>query len=262
MLFDFFTPIGREPNPRRNSGVPARARLYNPSPLTIALGIGVSAAVVGAGVAYFRHRDQSSGGGKLPPPRLDPTDPNNVLANFVKLGATLGASQFVVDDVAQPIYLARAGSSNAGGYAEVSELAVLANTQILELDQAIFGMDPENLQQSKENSWTGWDENNSRMYGQQSPKAIALLVTNVTGDFARFAYEYLLGLIGEDEAAWETAEARDATIQHVVSEIAPQLDWSQGLAPYTYGDAAYFAWTAVELLGQVGYQTLVHKSQS
>lgn len=258
MLLDFFTPIGRITNPRPKHAAPARARLYNPSPLTIALGIGVSAAVVGAGVAYWRHRNQ--GPAKLTPPRLDPEDPNNALASFVKLGATIGDSQFIVDDIEQPIYLARAGSSNEGGYAEVSELAIWVNNGPVEYAQAIFGMDPANLLQNKENAWVAWDENNKRNYGQKTPKAIALLVTNVTGDFARFAYEYVLGLVAQDEGAWETAEARDATIQHILTELAPQLDWSQGLAPYVYGDAAYFAWTAVELLGQVGYQSLYNKS--
>lgn len=265
MLLDFFTPIGRDHKPRRNNAAPARARLYNPSPLTIALGIGVSAAVVGAGVAWWRQRERAAG--QLPPPRLDPTDPNNALASFVKLGATLGESQYVVDDVAQPIYLASPtpGGNTAEDYsttrfAVVSELSVWVNNGPMEFTEVIFGVDQNNIEQLKQDTWTAWDDNDKQVYGQNSPKAIALLVTNVTGDFARFAYEYVLSQIGQDEAVWETPEARDETIKKILLQLAPQIDWSQGLAPYTYGDAAYFAWTAVELLGQVGYQTLVNKS--
>jgi len=226
----------------------------NPSPTSILLGVGLAAAAAIGG--YALHKKYMSGD---PNRIIPPVDPK--LPAYVKAGATLGESQSVIDDIQQPIYLATYDAPDPDEFsALVPAVHVLTNTTITPLNRAIFGLDPETLTQPRDNSWTGWDMAGQKLTGQKSPKAIALLVTDVTGDFAQNAYEYVLAAINQSESSWETDEVRDTTIANILSNIAPEIDWSQGLQPYVATSDAYTLWSAVLLIGQVAYQNLVNKA--
>lgn len=242
----------RAANPRTSIASRPQLRLHNPSAGSLLLGVVVAGAAVAGGVAIYKHiHDPMKGGGNP-----NNQDPDAVLKDFVKVGATLGESDYVVTDIKQPVYLSTSGTGTQ--YPKVSEIAVLTNTTIQPLDEVIFGMDPANLSTvQKENAWYGW-LNGKPMTGTKSPKAVALLITNVTGEFARFAYEYALSRIAQNPQAWDAGN-RDTTIAGILAQIAPKLDWSKGLSPYTFGDAAYYAWVAVETIGTVAQQSLQNK---
>jgi hypothetical protein len=52
---------------------------------------------------------------------------------------------------------------------------------------------------------------------------------------------------------------RDAAILHVLGIVVPGVDYSKGLEPYTYGDAASTAWSTAQLMGGVAYQSTLNK---
>ena len=243
----------RNPNRRRNPNGKLRVRAPNPSAGSVLLGVAIAGVAVAGGAFIYKQMNDPLKSGGNP----NNVDPDEVLKDFVKLGATLGDSDYVVNDIAQPIYLSTTGSGVQ--YPKVTEIAVLTNTTVQPLDEVIFGMDPANLQTTpKANAWYGWLDGQP-MTGTKTPKAVALLVTNVTGEFARFAYEFALSRIAQNPQAWEAAN-RDVTIADILSKIAPRLDWTHGITPYTYGDAAYYAWLAVETIGTVAQQSLQNKS--
>lgn len=173
-------------------------------------------------------------------------DPANKLAGILKTGATLGEAPFVVNDVQQPIALASPLGSNMAGYPVVPELMVQTSTGQVGLAEAWFGSPLPSV--ADDQAWMAWLPSNQQIEGRAQPKAIAALVTNVNGDFARFVYEAFLA---ELAALGEAPENLDAIIADVLAEAAPGVDWSQGLAPYVYEDAAYKVWIAAQLIGTV-----------
>lgn len=231
--------------------------IFSPNPTTggILLGVAIAAAAVGGG--YLLHRELMGGKdpNKLTPP---PPDPDIALEEHIKPGATLGESPEIMEEIVQPIYLATYDAPDPDEFAaRVSEIGVLTNTTITALDRVIFGMDTSLSEKS--NTWIGW-QGDQQLTGQKSPKAAALLVTNVTPEFMKVAWDWALYYIKADNSNWNTDAARDATVSKILTAMAPELDWSQGLQPYNAASAAWTAWTAVKLLAHVAYQSLVNSS--
>jgi hypothetical protein len=250
---------------RHSSKAPARR--MNPISTGVAVGlaiVGIGAAGAGAGYLWKRRKQKKAN--ELPPSDVDPDE---VLKEFVQIGADLEGAPEVVADIMQPIKLAKPGLDDRW-WPKVSELAVYANNGALALDSALFGETPIAPSTSEPNTWYGWMGDKSYT-GKKTPKAIALLVTNVTPEFARAAYEWMLskisvGSMSNEADDWTrtvngavVSTTRDEVVQEVLETIAPDLDWSQGISPYRFGDAAYYAWTATELLGEVARQSWLNK---
>lgn len=235
-------------NPFWSDDSRGHVRLPNPSPMAVLFGVGVAAAAVGGGYLLYESIYGSSD------PNKPNKDPDKVLAGFVAPGATLDASPYVIDDVQQPIYLSR--TEIGEGYARVPDLTVQLGDQTA-VELAAFGMDA-NGDPSERDVTVAVTGGATQTWSGSAGKAIGALVTNVTGEFARAAYEYALAFISPDGEAWDSEQ--DVTIAKILTKIAPDLDWSQGLQPYTAADAAYTAWVAVLTIGNVAYQSLANKS--
>ncbi len=221
----------------------------------VALGV---AAVGGSYYAYTKYGPTKA----LPPGTYDPegpyVDPAQPLAGVVQMGATLSEAPFVVNDVRQPISLtslAEPVGSMSYNAIHVPELAVANEGPVA---GAVFGtVSPGGM--VNENTFVTYNaQGQASLPTQIAGKAIGALVTNVSGDFARFVYESWLAelsVAGDDP----DADKWDAWIIDILTDAAPGVDWSQGLAPFVYGDAAYTVWVATYLIGVVAGQTAIAK---
>jgi len=258
-------PAIPEANPRRRRGRRRgrgrrRAR-RNPTMLGTMAAIGLSAAAIGVGYLGFKGWQRMKGQKKMPP--------GPVLASILVPGATLADAPQVVADVRGPVQLAVSGTEIPAGYTAAPTLRVL-----LENDDGTYTaravknvslgatsggvIDPVALS-GRMPDGTTFDQRNDLPGGGSEP-AIARLVTDVKGTFARDVYERMLNEIANKDVNWDDPDAHDAAIKHVLGIVTPQVDYSRGLEPYTAGDAPSIAWNTAQLLGAVANQSLMNKA--
>jgi hypothetical protein len=233
---------GREPDTKQNPMGTATL---------VAIGAGIGAMAVGyGGYRYLQKRKQQRG---LPAVALE---------KILVPNATLGEAPFVVDDVKQPILL----RSTAGPlplddeFDHVPELSVLVpmpqNDEVQPWAGVSFGIAGE-LGES-DNRMVLVTETGDYSVVDTPGKAIAQLVTNLEGEYARLVYE--LSLIQIDEGVnWADPAERDGAIGRILEKVASGVDWSKGLSPFAFGSEPYTAWTAVQLLGTVANQSHFNK---
>lgn len=238
-----------EDNPRRRRRRGRRRNpSTNPSMFSTVLAVGLGLAAAGGGYLLYKRY-----GHKLQP-KLPPAE---ALAGALMPGATLAAAPFVVQDVMQPVQLSTNAAALPSGYDLVPDLAVASGqTTSMPMSNINFGSDAGG--NPNPTMWSGRDAAGNTNSGQAQPKAIAALVTNVTGEFARELYERALAKIagGVD---WTDGAARDAAIKSILERAAPRVDYSRGLEPYVVGDPASIAWYAAQLLGAVANQSYWNK---
>jgi hypothetical protein len=239
-----------EDNPRRRRRRGRRRNPENPDQGTYGTVLAVALGLVAAGGGYLLYKKYGHHLMKKLPPAEG-------LAGALSPGTTLAASSFVVGDATQPIQLSTNNAALPSGYDYVPELRVATGeTTSMPMSNVNFGSDAGG--NPSPTMWSGRDASGTPNSGSASPKAIAALVTNVNGDFARDLYERSLAKIAGG-ADWSDPAQRDAAIKDVLQHAAPKVDWSRGLEPYTVGDPAYTAWAAAELLGAVANQSYWNK---
>lgn len=223
-----------------------------------ALWIGGGLAAAGVGYLIYEARHKAPYGQQLPP--------GQALAGMLSPGEILGASTYVVSDVMQPIRLA-VSSPAPSGYGKVEEIVVRAPGTLdpspMQLRNVDFGSGV--MGTPNDMMWEGRLIDGTVVQGVApagASQAIASLVTNVTGDTARFLYEAALGIISKYGADWEDGGQRDAMTIQILQAVAPGVDYSRGLAPYQRGDEASQFWTAAQLIGTVAEQSLMNKQIS
>lgn len=229
-------------------------RASNPALGTTAAAIG--AGVLAAGVGY--------GGYKLVQRRrMRGLPPAKALEQLLLPDATVGDAPYVVADIQQPISLRSTTDPIAaqGDSERVPELRVRLeadpNEPIRSAAAVTFGLG-EGLG-ADENRLLFIDHNGDQsILDTPGGKAIGRLVTGISPEYARLAYELLLIQINEG-VNWADPEERDGAIERVLSKLATKVDWSRGLAPYTYGSPAWRAWSGVQLLGSVANQSYFNK---
>lgn len=239
-------------NPLRpiGQGAPAE-REPNPSPMGWA-GITVL-GLAAAGGGYWLYKQMNAPGKKEPKPT-----PTGNVADLIEMGQTLAAAPAVVDDIRQPIVLSVL--PGVPGADQVPMLDV-AGYNPGAFDTVAFGRTPSGAAEdiTYTGTYAGTNDQASLSNTDTGAKAIASLVTNVTGDFARYAYEFSLAKIGQQLNADAWGENHDAIIMEVLAKIAPMVDWSAGLAPFTPSDPESMVWTATQLLGTVANQSYWNK---
>jgi hypothetical protein len=85
------------------------------------------------------------------------------------------------------------------------------------------------------------------------------LVTNLTSDTADVAYNYMLFLAAEKGMDMSNPTVRDEATQRTLSRVAPRVDWTKGLQPYTVGSPEFDVWLGVQMLGEIAYQSYWNK---
>lgn len=222
--------------------------------------VGLGALAIGGGYLAFKGWQRMRGQKKLPP--------DTALAGILVTGATLADAPKVVADVKGPVQLAT-GDGIPAGYTMAPTLRVLLENE----DGTYTARDVKNVSLGAASSGVVDDvalsgrmpdgsifDQRNELPGGMSEKAIARLVTGVKGTFARDLYERMLNEIVNKKVDWEDGNARDAAIKHVLGIIAPQVDYSRGLEPYAFGDAASSAWHAAHLMGSVAQQSVLNKA--
>jgi hypothetical protein len=227
----------------------------NPTGGTVALLLGGGLAAFGVGYLIYQARHKAPYGQKVPP--------EVALQGMFADGEILGAAPSVVADVMQPIALA-VTSPPPSGYSHVEEIVVRAPGSLDESPQSLrnvefgsgYGGTPNEMM------WEGRLLDGTEATGvapANADKAIASLVTGVTGETAHAIYEAALGIINKYGADWEDGGQRDAMTIQILQFVAPGVDWSQGLQPYAHGDAPSRFWNAAQLIGSVAEQSLMNK---
>jgi hypothetical protein len=226
----------------------------NPTGGTVALLLGGGLAAFGVGYLIYQARHKAPYGQRVPP--------EVALQGMLSDGEILGASPYIVGDVMQPIALAI--SPAPSGYSQVEEIVVRAPGTLNEAPQQLrnvdFGSGVEGV--PNEMMWEGRLLDGTVVQGvapANADKAVASLVTNVSGDTARFLYEAALGIISKTGADWDNGGQRDAMTIQILQAVAPGVDWSQGLRPYAVGSDPYRFWIASQLIGTVAEQSLMNK---
>lgn len=230
-------------------------RKSNPSAL--AMGGAAIAAVAVATLGYYGYRKlrprlPASLGGSLPAA--------DALEGVVVPGATLGESALMLADIRQPIALST--QSNLQGFNRVDKLMVAVPAAvstgepltfaITQPSTAIFG-NPGETQVS-----VSYSDGSTNVIALPS-KAIGALVTNLEPTAARTAYELALHHIRNKGVDWSDGAQRDNATKAILKAVAPKMDWSQGLQPYTFGSLPYQVWASVQMLGTVAMQSLSNK---
>lgn len=242
-----------EENPRRRR----RRRHHNPvrksnPPSTLGLiVIGAAALTVGYfGTREIRRRYRS----KMLATSVDAA---------ISMGATLEAAKDVVADVVQPIALTISPIPGNSGYAVVPDITVyapgtLSASSPVSLKNVEFGSDagggPNDLE------YAGRLLDGTEFNGVAPPtsdKAIAALVTNVTGEFASKIYGELKAAMSKGTVDW--GNTHDQVIASVLRNVVPSVDWSKGLAPFVRGDKPSTLWAATQTLGAIADQTYWNK---
>ena len=237
----------------------------NPGALGWAGIVGATALALGGG--YWLYSELTNPPKPLPTPGPGPyIDPAPALADVISMGATLNEAPFVVGDILQPIALRRSDVTNVhDDFLPVAELAV--NTGMpTNLNYAAFGVsnvDPTEVESAGEDlndsAISGGAVTGQKFEAIVPGKAIGALVTNVSADFARFVYEsWLVELVERKDVEFDL-ELMDSIIIDILQTAAPGVDWSQGLQPFVFGDAAYTVWVATQLIGMVAGQSAFEK---
>lgn len=214
--------------------------------LGTAAAIGLALAGVGVGYVVYKQVKKGSvaAGGPLVEDVLD-------------AGGTLADAPGVVADVKQIVSLTSA-MPEAAGFSYAPTVA-LDNAGVLQnMSSVSFGAGDGGV--PDERSWNGRTTAGAVVSGQvtDGPKAIAALVTGVTGDFAAQLYEWSLNEIANKEAAWDDAPMRDATIRAVLKRVMPREDFASGTLG-AFGSPKSKVWGAAQLLGAVAWQSYWNK---
>jgi len=243
-------------NSRHSPGIRGRAGVEaNPSGLSLLAGVAIAAAAIGGG--YWLHKSMS---GSILPKVVPPTpvEPDEFIASHIHLGATLGKAPDVVADIEGPILLARTANAT---FARAPELAINFGDGVREMSAVTFGApkikngssyDPLSI------SFVEEDGGASDVF-TEGP-SIGTLVTNTTGEFTQAAYEYALLYIDETINNWGTDAQQDETIKKILANVAPEINWTNGLQDYGAHTLAYMLWVATMTIGEVAYQSFVNKT--
>lgn len=92
------------------------------------------------------------------------------------------------------------------------------------------------------------------------PAQLGVLVTNLTPIKTVEAFGYSDDLIGTDGLNVQDAAVRDAVVQKTLQKVAPGVNWSKGLSPYTFGSSEYNVWQGVQLLAEIAHQSRMNKA--
>lgn len=224
-------------------------RKKNPAAMTTALVIGAGVAAAGAG--YYAYK-------KI---RKRKMLPSVALADVMSEGTTVGDVPFIVGDVQQPILLRSTAQTLPSDYEyeKVPDLRIAyPGPPPLPFAGVSFGIQPV-MGQLLDNTIRLFEADGEIVTVEAPAKAISYLVTDLAPYSAQLAYELALLEVATHEVDWSDATARDNSIRKIVMKIAPKMDWSQGLSPYTYGSAPYKVWSGVQLLGTVANQSYYNK---
>lgn len=82
-----------------------------------------------------------------------------------------------------------------------------------------------------------------------------LLVTNLTPSATKKAYQYMQHWVENKGYDLSNPSMRDKAVQLTLSEIAPDVDWTQGLQPYAYGTPQVDVWLGTQMLGEMAHQS-------
>jgi hypothetical protein len=232
-------------------GRKADPRAQNPSPMAIALAVGAGVAAVGVGYAGYKYWDKRRALG--PAPDEKPASLADALQGVVGSG-TLEDAPLLVSDVVSPIALRSGDVQNPQGMSKVPALRIVVISP--EGERVI--VDPPAVIFQNDGLIEYEDDGIDRGFVPTPQKSIAYLVTGLSPEASAQAYE--LALLHIDRGVnWDDSAQRDEATAKILAAIAPKLDWSKGLKPYTYGDPAWQAWAGVQLVGAVANQSLANK---
>jgi hypothetical protein len=227
----------------------SKRRKKNPisTAATVAILIGAGAAAVAGGYYAYRRfgRPKALGGGGL--------------EGILQEGAAIGDAPFLITDIALPI-----------------QLQVPANPLPVEDE---FDRVPFLQLRTMENGEPKFtDVEGGVIVGADSPAtvrivasngeitildladpAIGTVVTDLSPEITRLAYELALHHIHNRGVQWSNPTQRDAAIRDILQKVAPSTDWSNGLAPYVALGDEWTVWSAVDLIGTIANQSYFNK---
>jgi hypothetical protein len=91
------------------------------------------------------------------------------------------------------------------------------------------------------------------------PSQLAVLITNIASAKAQLAYDTMLAL-AIDGHDFSEPGTLDAAVQTTVQTIAPKVDWSQGLSPYSFTSPEALIWRGTQMLGELAHQSYWNKN--
>lgn len=201
------------------------------NPLSTAAKLGLAAlgtaAVVGGTVAYQRSQDEKAKKKKSETTKKSP------LSGTYAPGATIAASGTIMKEAALPVVLNKENT---------------ARLQLRTTDGDIVDV------------WQTADE-----VSVATTDELGQLVTDLTADMgsergaATKAWNMMNHLVANKGYDLENPQMRDQAVQETLAVVAPNMDWSKGLQPYTVDSPPYQVWTGVELLGTIAYQSYWNK---
>ena len=234
------------------------AKKKNPAATTIAVAIGAGVVAVGTGYTIYR---VTKGGKALKPGDKDLT-PEQALQGVIG-NSTLEETAFMVADVQQPILLQTPKDPIAVDeeFDRVDKIRVKivrpsGETTIEEPAGIALGTATDTINDNEIVLFQA-DGDLERYYPPN--KAIAYLITGLSPEAAQLAYELANVHFAEKGVDWTNMAARDTATQQILSALAPKVDWTQGLKPHTYGSAAWKAWSGVQLVGTIAWQSYFNK---
>ncbi len=235
-------------------GLEPDARRSNPSGASVALAIGAGIAAVGAGYGAYKMAERRKFERKALPSDVD------VLQGIVG-NSTLEETSFMVGDIQQPILLQTPTDPLPvdDEFDRVAQLRVqivrpAGETTIEEPAGAVFGVAGDSDQKIMLVRPNGDYEVHT-----MPKKAIAYLISGLSPEYARLAYELALVHIVDKGVVWVDATQRDAATAQILTTLAPKMDWTQGLGPYTYGSLPWKAWVGIQTIGMVANQSYFNK---
>lgn len=213
----------------------------------LAIGTGITAMGIGYGAYHVVQRRRRA-------KSLGPAQPDPVAALQGVVGkASVADVPTMMQDVRQPILL-RSTDEQPALAAEFDRVPVLRvnapEDDDLEWDPfaAIFGTDREDELVIVE------PDNDQQLYPTPG-KAIGQLQTGLSSEATMMAYELALHEIANRGVSWPD----DAAVVRILQAVAPRLDWSGGLKPFTYDSLPWRAWSGVQLVGTVANQSYWNK---
>ena len=234
------------------------AKKKNPAGTTIALAIGAGVVAVGTGYTLYR---VTKGGKALKPGAKDLT-PEQALQGVIG-NSTLEEAAFMVADVQQPILLQTPKDPLPvdDEFDRVDQIRIKivrpsGETTIEEPAGIVLGTATDTLNDN-EIVLIQADGDLERYYPPE--KSIAYLITGLSPESAQLAYELATVHFADNGVDWTNMAARDTATQQILSAVAPKVDWTQGLKPHTYGSAAWKAWSGVQLVGTIAWQSYFNK---
>lgn len=88
---------------------------------------------------------------------------------------------------------------------------------------------------------------------------LRVIVTNLKPDVAKDVYATMKNKVAEEGVDFSQGEERDKVLMEVMPQVAPGVDWSKGLMPYTYGSPEAETWIGVQLIGEAAHQSYYNK---